>query len=161
MSSRNKDHVKDKKTPTARTAVLRQADWLVKETLQMLCREKTFPRRMRWLIGEPIADLANKYHSCIMTANAIRVETREEFIERHKIQTLGLAYLWSLNVKMGLAQVVLDVDPNKFEPWAKLFNDADRYTKNWISSDTKRYSQRFGPLSDAEPEEDDPFEPKL
>ena len=36
---------------------------LTVETLKALCRENTFPKRTRWLLAQPIADLINAFHS--------------------------------------------------------------------------------------------------
>lgn len=150
MGKRDRDRVKEKKTPTEKTAVLRSVDRLATETLSVLCKEAIFPKRTRWIIGQPIANLVNNVHSCVMAANGIRVESHAEFTERHRLQTMAVAYLYALDVKMNLAQAVLAANADKLEFWAGLFLETDKYIKNWISSDTKRYSGRFGPLSDHE-----------
>ena len=115
----------------------------------MVCREKVFPKRTRWVIGGKIADIVNDYHTVVMTANGIKVTTREEFIERHRLQTLAIAHLYALNVKMGLAQVVLSINPDGMNHWATLWNNADRCTKAWMNKDTARYTLHYGQLSPA------------
>ena len=142
MSGRDK---KDK-TPSERAYVLRMADDLARETLRLICKEKAFPKRSRWLISGKIADIANDYHSAVMTANGVKVTTIQEYEERHRLQTLAVAHLYALNAKMGLAQAVLSLDANTMDAWAGRFNAADRATKAWMTADVKRYGAMLGLL---------------
>lgn len=135
--------------PTSKKApFLRAAEQLARETLALLCREKVFPKRSRWLLGKPMADLVSAYYSEAMTANGIRVQTAAEFVERHRHQTLAIAQLYSLNAMMGLAQAVLSINPDDLDYWATLLNEADRCTKAWMNSDEKRYGAIYGPIGE-------------
>lgn len=111
-------------TPSEKAAVLRETDNITVATLRVLCKEDAFPKRSRWLIAQPIADLINKFHSAVMTANGIKVQSHVEFVERHKWQTNAIAYLYAANVKMNLAMTVLNINADRLSSWADRFNNA-------------------------------------
>lgn len=135
------------KKPTQKNKAIRAADALTAETLRTLCRENVFPKRSRWLIAQPIADLINAFHSEIMVANEIKVETYGLMIERFNHQTLAVAYLEAANIKMSLALTVLDLDANKLDAWAHKFNETRREVMGWRSGDRRRYEKKFGPIN--------------
>lgn len=133
--------------PTKKNAALRAVDSLTAETLRTLCRENVFPKRSRWLIAQPIADLINGFHSEIMIANEIKVETRDLMIERYHHQTLAIAYLEAANIKMSLALTVLDLEADRLEKWAEKFNHARKEVMSWKAGDRRRYEKKYGPIS--------------
>jgi hypothetical protein len=127
-----------------KTAALRLADEIAAETLRMLCRENQFPKRSRWLIAAPLADIVNDFHRAVNTANEIKVKSQVEALERHKWQTMALAHLGALDAKMGLAAAVLYLDVDRLEHWAGLVNEERRVLQGWLRADEKRYSSLFG-----------------
>ena len=146
------------KKPTQKNKAIRAADALTAETLRTLCRENTFPKRSRWLIAQPIADLINSFHSEIMIANEIKVETRDLMLERLKHQTIAIAYLEAANIKMSLALTVLDLDADKLEKWAHKFNETRREVMGWRAGDRRRYESRFGQICHESIRESDEFD---
>lgn len=146
------------KKPTQKNKAIRATDALTAETIRTLCRENTFPKRSRWLIAQPIADLINGFHSHVMIANEIKVETYGLMVERYEHQTIALAYLEAANIKMGLALTVLDLDADKLEKWAHKFNETRREVMGWRAGDRRRYEKRFGPISQESIRETDEFD---
>ena len=136
--------------PDQKTRVERETDKLTGETLRAMCREKVIPKKMRWIIGQKIADLVNDFHTSVNIANGIKVRSRDEFVERHKFQTLALAYLKATDTKMTLALDVMELNADYFETWAGQYNETLRQIQGWLTKDEKRYSERFGPLSPEE-----------
>ena len=136
--------------PTEKTKVERETDALTKETLMAICREKVIPKRMRWLIGQKIADLVNDFHKFVFVANEIKVKSHEEFVERHKYQTLAIAFLKATDIKMTLALDVLELNADYLERWAGQYNATLRIIQGWTNKDEKRYAEKFGPLSPEE-----------
>lgn len=130
--------------PTKKNKALRITDELTAETLRTLCRENVFPKRSRWLIAQPIADLINEYHSNVMIANEIKVETHGLMVERYEHQTIAIAYLEAANIKMSLALTVLDLNADKLEKWAEKFNEAGKEVMSWRAGDRRRYEKKFG-----------------
>lgn len=148
MSNRETRAQLERGKPVNRKALfLRAIDNLLRETGAVLSRENVFPKRTRWLYAYAIMDLVNNAHSWAMYANGIEVDTRELMLERYRAQTVALAWLYALNVKMSAAQLALSVPPEKCETWAKLFDEARSRVLAWRSGDLRRYSQKFGGLS--------------
>ena len=116
------------KKPSQKNKALRMTDSLTVETLKALCRENTFPKRTRWLLAQPIADIINAFHTEVMVANEIKVETYGLMVERYERQTVALAYLEAANIKMSLALTVLDVNADNLERWAEKFNELSEVT---------------------------------
>lgn len=134
------------KKPSQKNKALRMTDSLTVETLKALCRENAFPKRTRWLLAQPIADLINAFHTEVMVANEIKVETYGLMVERYERQTVALAYLEAANIKMSLALTVLDVNADSLEKWAEKFNETRREVMGWRSGDRRRYEKRFGQI---------------
>lgn len=109
--------------PTQKTRVEKATDEIVKRTLEVLCKEDVFPKRSRWLMAYKIADLINDFHGFVQIANEIEVRSHAEFVERHKYQTLAIAFLKASDVKMTLAVDVMKASANKLEFWAGQYND--------------------------------------
>jgi len=120
--------------------VIAAADSLAEYTLRLLCNEKIFPKRSRWLIAGKIADLVNDYQTAVHTANEMRVESTLAFSFRREQQLEALAYLRALDAKVSLAHAVLHIDANRLEYWAGLMNENEKLIKAWMRSDKKRYS---------------------
>ena len=136
--------------PTEKTQVERETDAITKETLMAICREKVIPKRMRWLIGQKIADLINDFHTFVSVANEIKVKSHDEFVERHKYQTLAIAFLKATDIKMTVALDVLDLNADYLERWAGQYDTTLRIIQGWTNKDEKRYAEKFGPLSQKE-----------
>ena len=136
--------------PTQKTRVEKATDEIVKRTLEVLCKENVFPKRSRWLMAYKIADHMNDFHDFVMIANEIEVRSHAVFVERHKYQTLAIAFLKAADVKMTLAMDVLAVSANKLEFWAGQYNYTLRQLQGWRNSDEKRYAEKYGSLTEAE-----------
>jgi len=138
------------KTPTEKTAALRITHSLTKETLQLMNREKVFPKKARWQICYELAEIVNKYHTCVMFANGINVDCHALFVLRHINVACAQAWLYVLTAKMSLAVDVLEINADKLENWAGLHNEATRCMSAWKASDKRRYSPKHGELTDAD-----------
>lgn len=132
---------------TEKTAVERETDNITRETLRAITREKVIPKRMWKVAGQKIADLINDYHTAVGIANEIRVKSHAEFVERHKFQTLAIAYLKATDRKMTLALDVLDLNANYLDVWAGQYNKTLKIIQGWVNKDEKRYEKVFGPLA--------------
>ena len=133
--------------PSSKTRVERETDNITRETLRAITREKVIPKRMWRVIGQKIADLINDFHTAVNVANEIKVKNHKEFVERHKFQTLAIAYLKATDVKMTLAMDALELNANYLERWAGQYNETLKQLQGWINGDERRYSERFGELT--------------
>lgn len=136
-----------KKPASKKSAAINASDDLLRETLGVLNREKVFPKRSRWLIAYPIAEIVNNYHTMVAYANGIKVTNHELFVERYTAQTLAIAWIYTLAVKMSAAQLILEANADRLDRWQELCNNADRVTKAWRNADVKRYEEQFGSLT--------------
>lgn len=131
-------------SPSEKTAVIRKttelSDWLMRK----LCQEEVFPKRSRWLISGKIADLINDLETYIHLSNEIRVVTTEERDKRHYYQTMAIATLMALDVKVNTAQRILDIDPEKLHHYATLANDLHALLRAWMTADERRYGSPTG-----------------
>lgn len=100
--------------------VISQGDKIVEYTLRLLCNEKLFPKKSRWLIAGKIADLMNEFHQSLHIANDIYVATPEDAKERHLRQTKAYAALYTSASVMRMAQSVLQFDTDRLDYWAGL-----------------------------------------
>lgn len=131
-------HSKDKNI-SDKTPALRKTDELTDWLLRKLCNEQVFPKRSRWLIAGKIADLVNDFSVNVFRANEIRAITPQERDARHYYQTLALADLMTLDVKVNQAQRILDISPEALHHYAVLANDCRTLLMAWMNSDEKRY----------------------
>jgi hypothetical protein len=136
--------------PSEKTRVERETDNITRETLKAICREKVIPKRMRWIMGQKIADLINDFHTAVNVANEIKVESHEEFVRRHLYQTLAIAYLKATDVKMTLALDVMELNADYLDRWAGQYLETLKQIQGWKAKDKERYSKKFGPLSEDE-----------
>lgn len=127
------------KTVAAKTPALNATDEFCRYVLRMLCQEDKFPKRSRWLFSGKIADLVNDYHTAVIMANEIKVETVRARDERLHQLTMALAKLLTIDAKINLAMRVLDIDPNKLEYYALLVAECRSKLIAWRTSDIKRY----------------------
>lgn len=134
--------------PTQKTRVEKATDEIAKRTLDVLSKEDVFPKRSRWLMAYKIADLINDFHGAVMTANEIEVRSHAEFVERHKHQTLAIAFLKAADARMTLAMDVMTVNADKLEFWAGQYNDTLRQLQGWRNKDEKRYAEKYGSLTE-------------
>ena len=141
---------RNKIEPNQKTRVERETDNITRETLRAICRENVIPKRMRWVVGEKIADLINDFHTSVSVANEIKVKSHAEFVERHKFQTLAVAFLKATDTKMTLALDVLELNADYLEVWAGQYNETLTQIQGWTNKDEKRYAEKYGPLSQDE-----------
>lgn len=150
MTTKTSKRDRNKIEPNQKTRVERETDRITAETLRAICREKVIPKRMWRVVGQKIADLINDFHTSVNVANEIKVKSHAEFVERHKRQTLAVAYLKATDVKMTLAMDVLDLNADYLDTWAGQYNETLKQIQGWMNKDEKRYAERFGPLSPEE-----------
>lgn len=141
---------KKNKKPTEKTAALRITHSLTKETLQLLNREKVFPKKARWQLCYDLAGIVNKYHTCVMFANGINVDCHALFVLRHTYVACAQAWLYVMTAKMSLAMDVLEINADRLEHWAGLHNEATRCLSAWKASDKRRFAPTYGELTDAD-----------
>lgn len=129
-------------------------DRLLAETARLVSREDLFPKRSRWIIARDLIKLASNAHTCASYANGIRVRCHKDFVDRANAQARAAAWLYALDLKMGAAQMIHCINPDRLDGWAGIYNEAWDYLDKWSSSDRRRYAQKYGELSGQEQAEE-------
>jgi len=117
---------------------------LCRTTRKLLCDERIFPKRSRWLGARDVADAASKMMGCIFAANDIKVKLPQEARDRHRLQTLAIGYFGELEKRMTYEAFYWENDPNLYAVWADLMNQEEKLLKNWVYKDEKRYAALLG-----------------
>lgn len=117
---------------------------LCQTTRKLLCDERIFPKRSRWLGAKDISDAASKMMMCIFAANDIRPKTAEDARERHRLQFLALGYFGALEKRMTFEAFYWEKDPNLYTVWADQMNAEEKLLKNWVYKDEIRYAELLG-----------------
>jgi len=141
------------KEPQPKSAAERHTIEFTVKTLNILSKEKLFPKRARWQGVYEMARIVQRFHSCVMFANGIEVQTHGLMVSRFNAQTEALAWMYVLNSKMSLALDVFDLNANNLGDWADKYDETWRCVRGWRNKDVKRYAQEYGNLTDAELEE--------
>lgn len=140
------------KEPTPKSAAERHTIEFTVKTLQILGKEKIFPKRARWQGVYEMARIVQRVHTCVMFANGIEVESHKLMVDRHEAQTLALAWMYALNSKMSLAIDIFELNANALGDWADKYDEAWRCIKGWRNKDLKRYAAKYGDLTAEETE---------
>ena len=98
-----------------------------------------FPKSQRWLLAKNIWDEAVGARKCIIKANAIRVETSDEAMERLRLEKEALGCLDTLETLIDLANMKDLIDDRRAEYWGGLVVQTLTLLKGWLKSDRARY----------------------
>lgn len=130
-----------------KAAVEKLSSALLKETYAILNRERVFPKRVRRQHEPYIIQAVQLYHTYVAVAQGVRVENHGLFADRYNFQTLAIAWLYALNVKMTAAKECLDAPAEAFTHWGDLYDAARDATYAWRNKNKKDYESRFGSLT--------------
>lgn len=135
--------IKAKRAP-GKFEVLVKARNLCVYTLGICKNEKSFPKRNRWILTQPIVNEALAMLSCIRRANAVRVVRAEDYVYRRGQQAEAYARAEALLALIDLAYNVLGLEARRVEYWTGLVLEAEDKLKNWQKSDRERYGELCG-----------------
>lgn len=97
--------------------VLTKARQLTEYIFTICKNEKQFPRRDRWMLTADILHEAAHVLAHVRRANAVRVTTAEDYIQRRSEQVAALSSLDALMGYAGLAYTVLHLSGDRAEYW--------------------------------------------
>lgn len=112
---------------------------LLSYTFDRVRDEKIFPKAQRWLLAKNVWDCAVGARSCIVRANAIRVETRTEAEDRLSLEKEAIGYLDTLETLIDLANIKGLISDKRMEYWEGLVEATMKPLKGWLKSDRRRY----------------------
>lgn len=103
--------------------------------------DKTLPKTDRWLMTKTIWDDASKARMYILTANNIRVESREEAIERLMREKLAIGHLDSLAASLDILHIKGIISDDRMNFWAKLVTDTQNLAKGLLKANKTAYKK--------------------
>ena len=124
---------------TSDFGVVDKSRLLTKYTHDRVKDTNIFPKAQRWLIAKSIWDGAVNSRACIVRANAIRVETREDANKRLLIEKEAIGWLEHLTSLIDVCNICGYISDDRAEYWGSLAADTLNATKGWLKSDRARY----------------------
>lgn len=125
--------------------VLIKAREMCAYTVTVCKNEKNFPKRDRWLITQPIVSEALNVMSCVRRANAVHVETHDDYTYRRSQQVMALSHAEALLTLLDIAYVSLSLESDRVEHWTGLILEVENLIQKWKRSDKERYNPDFSP----------------
>lgn len=113
-------------------------------TVQVCRSENVFPKSQRWIMAKPIMDECINALSCVRRANAVYVQTVEDWRYRRMQQVQAHSHLDAMLSLIDLAYTSFQIESNRIEYWTGLILSADKHLKAWMKSDKERYNEQFG-----------------
>ena len=120
--------------------MLSKARELSAYTVTICKNEKSFPKRDRWILTQPIVTEALSIMSCIRRANAVRVETQADYDYRRNQQVQAYSHAEALLTLMDIAYDVLSVESERIQHWTGLVLEVETLAQKWRRSDGTRYA---------------------
>lgn len=127
------------KRQEGKLSVLVKAREMCVYTITICKNEKNFPKRDRWILTQPIVSEALAIMSCIRRANAVNVETKEDYIYRRQQQIEAYSRCEAMLTLMEIAYKVLSIDSERVEHWTGLVVETESLLQRWKRSDKERY----------------------
>ncbi|CVI72311.1 hypothetical protein NDGK_02515 [Clostridiales bacterium CHKCI001] len=127
------------KRQEGKLSVLVKAREMCVYTITICKNEKNFPKRDRWILTQPIVSEALAIMSCIRRANAVNVETKEDYIYRRQQQIEAYSRCEAMLTLMEIAYKVLSIDSERIECWTGLVVETESLLQRWKRSDKERY----------------------
>ena len=128
--------------------VLTKAREMCAYTVTICKNEKSFPKRDRWILTQPIVTEALSVMSYIRHANAVRVETQMDYDYRRNQQIQAYAHAEALLTLMDVAYEVLNVESERIQHWTGLVLEVETLIQKWRHSDGVRYAAFSGKAED-------------
>lgn len=140
MSVRSGDRTEGKLSVLVKSAKLKAY------SLDLLRKEKIFPKSTRWLYANPIANAIRDIDGSIRMANAIYVTqnqdctyNKEELAIRYTEQIRAHGSVCMLYGLVEDAYSAGYIAGDRCEYWVSLIKELDDALKGWIKSDKQRY----------------------
>lgn len=124
--------------------VLTSAITLCSYTLTVCKNEGVFPKRNRWILTQKIVNEATDIVSNIRRANAVRVETPNDYAYRRSQQIEAYGRCEALLTLIDMAKANLNVDADRVKRWTGLAKEVEDLLNKWKNSDAKAAAERFG-----------------
>lgn len=103
--------------------------------------DKTLPKADRWLMCKTIWDNCSKARALIVRSNSIKVECREDAVERLLEEKLAIGYLDSLIADIDTLHIKGKISDDRAEHWTKLAATTQLKTKARLKANRQAYQE--------------------
>lgn len=104
-------------------------------------RSKTFPKADRWIMPKSIWDEVSAAHTKIIRANAIKVETAEEAVERMLLEKEAIGHLEAAVSLIDTCHCLGHISDDQADFWTGLATDTENLAKAWLKSNRQSYKE--------------------
>lgn len=129
------------KRKEGKLTVLIKARELCVYTVTICKNEKNFPKRDRWIMTQPIVNEAISIFACARRANAVKVETSEDYRYRRSQQIQAYSACEALLSLIAIAYDTLNIEDSRVEHWTGLVITVEDYLQRWTREDKKRWEE--------------------
>lgn len=119
-------------------AVITKAKDLVKHTFTITNSTTRYPKKYRFTLVNRIQDRATDIFECLIEANELNLNDREEFKERQRLQALALTYCKELLFFIELSFEMEFIAASSCEYWSRLALDVKYMATAWKKRDKER-----------------------
>lgn len=133
------------KRSEGKLGVLTQANNLCVYTVQICKNEKYFPKRDRWIMTQHIVHEALDVLTCVKRANAVNVQTWEDYTYRRGQQVEAYSHAEALLTLLDVAYCTLCIEDERIEFWTGQIINTEKLLMKWRESDRKRYKSILQP----------------
>lgn len=127
------------KRTESKLMVIVKARELCTYTIKICKNEKHFPKRDRWILTQPIVSEALTIFRNTRKANAVNVETADDYLYRRRQQVEAYSCCESLLSLIELAYTTLGLESERVEYWTGLVLEVETLLAKWKSRDKERY----------------------
>lgn len=106
-------------------------------------KSEMFPKNERWLVAKSLWDNCVGAYTCIVRANAIRVESYAEAEERLLLEKNAIGYLDALIGLIDICNVNNTISDDRADYWTKLATDTQNLAKAWLKANRREYKKFF------------------
>ena len=120
-------------------------------TITICKSEKSFPKRNRWILTQPIVNEVIAILTNVRYANSVRIVEREDYLYRRQMQVEAFAHSEALLSLIEIAYNCLNLEPDRVEYWVGLVVEVEDRIKGWQKSDRERYKAMLANTGDTAP----------
>lgn len=132
--------VPESKRGEGKFVVLVKAEALARYTIQITANEKIFLPTYQRALTDDIVNQAKNAFTKAMTANSIKVISREDWDRRRNLQTEAIECCNTLLALIQLSHRVFHLKYSRIRHWGGLTLDVRNSLRAWLVKDTYRYS---------------------
>lgn len=120
--------------------LLIKAEELTRYTIVITKNEKVFLPEYQRALTDDLISFAKDIYIKIRTANDILVRTKDDWLERCKLQKEAVRCCNNLLALLDIAYRVFHLNSKRVRYWGAMIVDVRNRTRAWNENDAKRYS---------------------